>query len=58
MRPSFTGPTAASTLRKLVWAYGAKRVERMIAGLDDATNEDLASWRRLWDAGSKPLTRP
>lgn len=47
MRPTFTGPTAASTIRKIKWAYGVDRVIRIALGQDEATNADLASWRRV-----------
>jgi hypothetical protein len=46
-RPTFTGPTAASTIRKLKWAYGVERLTRIVLGEDEGTNADLASWRRV-----------
>lgn len=54
MRPSITGPTAASTIRKLKWAYGMERLTRIVLGEDEATNIDLANWRRVGSVSSNP----
>lgn len=32
---------------RLTWAHGRERASAIMLGEDDATNEDLASWRRL-----------
>jgi hypothetical protein len=33
--------------RRLAWAHGETRAALILAGLDDATNADLAAWRAL-----------
>jgi hypothetical protein len=35
------------TYRRQVWLYGEKRARRIANGKDEATNEDIESWRRL-----------
>lgn len=50
-----THPYDKATLARLTASHGAERTKLIAAGLDAATNRDLAAWRRL--GSSNPLHR-